>query len=398
MAVRRRDLLRSLLALGGGGSLASSPAFGAGLFSLLGGAAGPQAAAAAQAANPDFDQQSFDFWSGFLDHSASPVVVGQAQSRGKGAITSGDSEPVFLHYATNAGFSNAAELDSANLVAAGDVMVSVNTSAIKVAERDQATFDRLQNAQLRVDVAQKKSMLPVIEAMAYTAVSGMLPSGQKKSSGSSSKSSSKGSNSTAKSSSSGKSGGGGSVQSAAIDSDPTWQKMQSIILPGGEGRWALNLEAQKKDSLFYKVMELLVKNSGQFFPMIGLPGIAVSALQSFNVLYGAIHSEPVSIIKSPPIRVFATQDALQSTGAPGAANGILLQSGTYILMPANQAPDSSDLKKLKVLQGRIVPQDTTADKVDAAALDTLPDVTYVTFDVQVKTTRILSGSSNEKAG
>jgi hypothetical protein len=396
MATRRRDLLTGLLALGGAGSVSSSPAFGAALYSLLGNAAGPQVAAAAQAANPDFDQQSFDFWSGFLDHTASPTVVSQGQSRGKGAITSDDAEPVFLHFGSQ-GFNNAAELDSSNMVSDGDVVVSVNTSAIKVAERDQATFDRLQNAQLRVDVAQKKSILPVIEAMAYTAVSGMLPSGQKKSSGSSGGSSKSG-NSTAKSSSSGKSGGSGSVQNVAIESDPTWQKMQSIILPGGEGRWALNLEAQKKDSLFYKVMQLLVKNSGQFFPMIGLPGIAVSALQSFNVLYGAIHSEPVSIIKSPPIRVFATQEALQSTGAPGAANGILLQSGTYVLIPANQAPDSSDLKSLTVVQGRIVPQNTRADQVDSAALDTLPDVTYVTFDVQVKPTRILPGtSSNEKA-
>ena len=54
--------------------------------------------------------------------------------------------------------------------------------------------------------------------------------------------------------------------------------MQSIPLPGGEGRWALNLEAQKKDSLFGKVLENLVKEGGQFAPAIGLPGIAMTAL------------------------------------------------------------------------------------------------------------------------
>jgi len=169
--------------------------------------------------------------------------------------------------------------------------------------------------------------------------------------------------------------------------------MQSIPLPAGEGRWALNLEAQKKDSLFYKMLQMVIKDGGQFAPMIGLPGIAMSALQSFNVLYGAIHTKPVSIIQSHPIPVFATQDAYGAQGSGSAATGVMLRSGTYVLLPASQMPADGDLNQLSLIQGRIVPPKTAIQDLDSAAADTLRSVTYVTFDVQVSSTQIIRGPS-----
>jgi hypothetical protein len=187
------------------------------------------------------------------------------------------------------------------------------------------------------------------------------------------------------------------VQSISVSSDEAWQKMQNIPLPTGEGRWALNLEAQKKDSLFSKVLQNVVKESGMFMPMLGFPGIVMSALNSFNNLYGVLHSETVSIIKGNPVRVFATQEAVQRTGAPGSVTGILLQSGTYILIPAKQSPSVDRLKGLTVTQGRLVPEKTAIAELDAAAADTLKDVTYVTFDVEVTPTALFSGAAKKKA-
>jgi hypothetical protein len=194
-----------------------------------------------------------------------------------------------------------------------------------------------------------------------------------------------------------KSSGSASVQNISISSDAAWQKMQSIPLPGGEGRWALNLEAQKKDSLFCKVLQNLVKEGNLFAPMLSLPGIAMSALNSFNTLYGALHAEPVQIIKSNPVRVFATQSAIDSTGASASEIGaILLQPGTYVLMAAGQAPTDDQLKKLTLSQGRIIRAEDsklTGDDLDQAAsnVDALKNVTYVTFDVQVKSTSLFGG-------
>jgi hypothetical protein len=301
-------------------------------------------------------------------------------------------QPVFWHFNDKDGFKNAAALDTSKLISQGDVVVSLNTSAIKIAPQDQGTFDRLQNAQIRVDVAQKSAILPsVIEPLAYTFISGMLSSKTPpKSKGSTAGASSK-SSSASKSGSGGKSN---SVQSVSVADDPTWQKMQNIILPNGQGRWALNVEAQKKDSLFHKILQTIIGGLGQFAPMIGLPGIAMSALQSFNALYGAIHASPVQVIKSNPQRVFATQEAIQKTGSPESVSGLMLKSGTYVLIPANRAPAAEQLKNLHVIQGRVVPQEvkreTQGPDVDAAAADTLPGVTYVSFEVEVQPTSIIS--------
>jgi hypothetical protein len=386
----RRDLLKGLVALGALRELTASAALAGTLKSLSG-------QAVAQAVNPDFDRESYNFWSGFLDRVADPIVPVKGQSRGNHTSANSDLQPVFLRYGPD-GFKNAAELDASGLISEGDVTVSLNTSTIKIAPQDLQTFNRLQNAQIRVDVAQKTGILPVLEAMAYTAVSGMLSLNAKPKGKSTAASASSNPAHSAGGTSLGGAGPSGSVQSISFGSDPTWQKMQNIILPGGEGRWALNLEAQKKDSLFYKVMQAVIGNIGQFAPMIGLPGIAMTALQSFNALYGAIHAEPVPIIKSDPLRVFATQEALQKTGAPGAVTGILIQSGTYILVPAKQAPDPDDLKDLAVIQGRIVPPKTPASELDSVAANTLKDVTYVTFDVQATPTNLLRGATAGKSG
>ena len=376
MCAQRRDFLKELLAAGALPGLVIRPG-------ALGVLLDPQAA---QRVNPDFDAQAYNFWSGFTANDGRPAIVGAGQTRGAKTVP---TQPVFLHHAGD-GFKNAATLDHTKLIERGDVMVSVNTSVVKVGDDDQKTFEKLQNAQLRVDVAQKTGIIPQIEAMAYTVV-GAMRSVQ---SASKPKASTKSSSSSASKSSSSP-----TVQNISISSDAAWQKMQNIPLPTGEGRWALNLEAQKKDSLFCKVLQNIVKEGSLFAPMLSLPGIAMSALNSFNNLYGALHAEPVQIIKSNPVRVFATQEAIESTGATASEIGaVLLQPGTYILMAAGQAPSDDQLKNLTLVQDRIVQASDaklTGEDLDAAAasVDVLKNVTYVTFNVQVQATSLFGGAS-----
>ena len=363
----RRDFLEKLLAAGALPGLAASPGMGRAMGALLD-------QDRAQDVNPDLDAKAYRFWSDFLSSDAQPVVGEKAPRRGPRVD---DLQPVFWHYGPE-GFKNAAELDVGKLVSAGDVTVSVNTSAVKVAEEDRKTFQRLQNAQIRVDVAQRKAVIPILEAMAYTVVGAMrsvqaaIPS-------------------TSKSTTPKKTPA--TVQSINVNSDAAWQKMQNIPLPSGEGRWALNLEAQKKDSLFCKVLQNVIKESGLFVPMLGFPGIVMSALNSFNTIYGVLHAGTVPIIKGNPVRVFATQEALQRTGAPGSVTGILLRSGTYILIPAKQSPPVEQLNNLAVIQGRVVPPKTAPPDLDAAAADTLKGVTYVTFDVEVTPATFFTGAA-----
>ncbi len=389
MPGQRRNFLKQLFAAGALPGLFARPEA---LALLL----DPQTA---KQANPDFDSKSYDFWSGFTQKNGrSAIVTGTGPSRSGGNDA---AQPVFLHHGPD-GFKNASLLDHTKLVEEGDVVISMNTSAVKIGEDDQRTFDRVQNAQIRVDVAQKTAIIPIIEAMAYTVIGAMHSPIIGSSAGKSGSSSSgaKSTSSAAKKPSS----SAPAVQNISVASDVAWQKMQNIPLPGGEGRWALNLEAQKKDSLFSKVLETVVKEAGQFAPALGLPGIAMTALNSFNNLYGALHAEPVQVIRSNPVRVFATQSAIDSTGSSAAEIGaILLQPGTYILMSASQAPTDDQLKNLVLVQDRIVRSadaKLSGDDLDAAAadLDILKNVTYVTFDVQVKRTSLLTGANGKSSG
>ncbi len=373
MSSLRRDFLKELLAVGTLPGFMASPGAGRAIGALLD-------QDSAQSINPDLDLNEYRFWSDFLSSDAKPIVGAYARARGAGPRPD-DAQPVFLHYGPE-GFRNAAELDPGKLVSSGDVMVSVNTSTVKIAEADLKTFQRLQNAQIRVDVAQKTGIVPILEAMAYTVVGVMRSIQAQTARPSTSKST------TAKKAPP-------TVQSINVSSDAAWQKMQNIPLPTGEGRWALNLEAQRKESLFCKVLQQIVKESGLFVPMLGFPGIVVSALNSFNNLYGALHAGSVPIIKGNPVRVFATQEALQRTGAPGSVTGILLHSGTYMLTAAKQSPPMDQLKRLTVKQGRVVPPETAATELDEAAADTLKDVTYVTFDVGVTPTTLFTGAARK---
>jgi hypothetical protein len=360
----RRDLFKQIFAMGGLSALIAS----LGGSEAFGSSFDPQAASEI---NPEIDAKAYDFWSGFLTATSQPSIAGR-KTRGGGltpAAGPDDVQPVFLHHGEE-GFKNAIELNPANLVDDGDVMVSVNTSTVKVGSGDQKTFERLQNAQIRVDLTQKTGVIPVIEAMAYTLV-GAMRSVKVQVTGTAAQRKSQ-----------------PIVQNISLSSDATWQKMQNVPLPGGEGRWALNLEAQRKDSLFCKVLQNIVKEGGLFAPVLGLPGVALSALQSFNNLYGALHSKSVPVIQSSPLRVFATKAAFHGTGSPGSVTGILLQSGTYILIPGNQMPAEDQLNKLTVMQGRVVPPNTKPVELDEAAAATLKDVTYVTFDVGVTPTTL----------
>jgi len=372
MSDLRRDFLKELLAAGTLPALFATPGMGRTMSALLD-------QSGAESINLDVDAKAHSFWADFFSSDAEPVVGAYGKGRGHGSSSPDEAQPVFLHYGPE-GFKNAAELDVNKLVSAGDVMVSVNTSTVKVADEDRKTFQQLQNAQIRVDVAQKKAILPILEAMAYTLIAGMR-SGQAEFQGKPKPNAPKKTQST--------------VQSISVNDDAAWQKMQNIPLPAGEGRWALNLEAQRKDSLFAKLLHNVVKEAGMFVPMLGFPGIALSALNSFNNLYGVLHSGTVSIIKGNPVRVFATQEAIQRTGAQGSVTGILLQSGTYILTPAKQSPPIEQLRNLSVIQGRVVPPKTAPPELDAAAADTLKGVTYVTFDVEVTPTTLFTGSAKK---
>jgi hypothetical protein len=244
------------------------------------------------------------------------------------------------------------------LIQTGDLQVSMNVAAFKPANEDRATFERLQNAQLRIDIIQSHPIFNFIDPLAWTAVAALHPT---------------------------KAGKLPPLQNLSFDPTAGTSKAQAFMLPGGEGRWAVNLMAQRKDSFFYQLLRQIVPEVDRFAPFILLPGISLLALNSFNAFYGALYQPPVALFKGAPVAVYGTADALN---ASGSSTGVPLRTGTYVLVPSAHAPKLTDdrVKALELKMGYMVPKGTDLQNVYTAATspNALPDVTYATIEVSVK--------------
>jgi len=352
MTIARRDLLKEMAAIS---ALPGLTAF-----------FGPAIARAAildpsnlQGQPAGVDQETHDFWANFVSSTTQPLgripSAAHAGLNERGEKQPPDREAFFFHYGGQ-GFQAAMDIVPSQLLAEGDIGVRYNVAAFKPAAEDRATFERLQNAQLRLDIMQNQPILSILEIMAWTAVATLNPS---------------------------KSNKLPPLQNLSFNPETSTTKMQNIVLPGGEGRWAMNLYAQRKESLFYQIVQNVVKDFGKFVPVLSLPGITAVALDSFNHLYAALHNRPEYLFRMNPVPVFATASALTSSGA---SRGLPLRTGSYVLVPVAHASQltSEVLRGLELKQGFIVPKGTPATRLYETAEATLPNVTYATVDIGVR--------------
>ena len=359
MRTARRDFVKQALATGALSGAFASPAAAKAVANFL-----TQTGEAA----PAISQKQAEFWTAFADSTGVEAVqLGPVRLRGKAAGGDPGRAPIFLNYTKSAGFRSVSDIQASELLAHdGDVNMGVNVAAFHAAEADAKLFENLQSSQFRVDVIQKKAVLDFLDPMAWTAIAAMFPQ---------------------------KNGKMPKLQDTGFDPGATWQKMQSMRLPGGTGRWAFNFTLQGKESLFSQILREASTEIGRFSPVIGLPAISVGALSAFTSFYAMVHPpSSKSVFQHMPVDVFATAPAWTSRTS---SVGLPLTSGDYVLVPASQYDKmKSELPKLELQQGFVVPKNTPADDVLNVAADPakVPDVTYVTVTAQVTPAEVLPGT------
>jgi len=344
---RRRDVLAGLLATGALPALAPFLDAASGVAEQAGAAAQP-------------DPKSIQFWNDFLKKTTTPLAT-VPEGRTRGTMISSDREPFFFHAHENERVVQpASEIQKSALIPDGDVTVSLNLARFKPAREDAAKVVSSQNAQIRIDVLQTNSIIELLDQIAWTAILYAQPKKEAKLP---------------------------PVQSLAFDSTAAWQKMQNILLPKGEGRWALNFYVEKADNLLVRALKVAGKEADRWNPFFVFPGLFVKSLQSFNEIYGYFHSRPDHIYQSNPVPVYATRQALEMASA-GTSRALALHTGTYMIVPNSQCYQltPSKLSGLELLQGYVVPTKTQPTQVYEVVTkeDPLPDVSYLTFDVTVK--------------
>ncbi len=362
MAPARRDFIKDLLASGAFSGLLAAP-----------GAAQAAAKAFMQSAGgegnsqDEFDPRARDFWTAFADATdTSAQSRNGVHARGKPASGGTDlgRSPVFLQFNKSKGFRAVSDIKAEELLQHnGDVTVGLNVTGFKASEPDKKLFERLQSAQLRLDMMQNKPFLSTLDPMAWTAIAALFPT---------------------------KNGKMPPLANLSFDPGATWQKMQSVVLPGGTGRWAVNFSIQEKASMFSKIMKNLITEFGRFAPALGMPAISVGALSAFTAFYAYIHPPNTTpLFETLPVNVYATAPTWKELAE---SEGLPLAAGDYVLVPRNQVNEiKSELANLELQQGYIVPRGTTGLEIYNAALDTkkVPDVTYVTVSARVRPSQLI---------
>lgn len=367
MRSARRDFMKQALATGAFSGLFATPAAAEAVAKLF-------AQSGGDAPENHISHQQAEFWTSFADSTGVPAVqTGAFRLRGKGAGSDPGRAPVFLNFTKQTGFRAITDIKPSELLQHdGDVNMGVNVAGFRAAEADTKLFENLQSSQFRVDVIQKKAVLNFLDPMAWTAIAAMFPR---------------------------ENGKMPKLQDTGFDPGSTWQKMQSMRLPGGSGRWAFNFTLQAKESMFSQLLKTATTEIGRFAPVIGLPAISVGALSAFTSFYAFVHpASSKSVFQHMPVDVFATA---KSWEAQTSSVGLPLLSGDYILVPASQYSKIKEaLPNLELQQGFVVPKGTSpGDALEVAADPTkVPDVTYVTVTAQVTPAELIQETKPAATG
>jgi hypothetical protein len=157
-----------------------------------------------------------------------------------------------------------------------------------------------------------------------------------------------------------------------------------ILLPGAEGKLAMNLTLPDRHSLLHKVISMGLQGAGIAAPLVSLPAISVPAIKAFTSFYNTLVQNAGFIINSPLKDVVASYDAVDSGNMH--ADALKLLTGQYVIVPANStAAIASAMNDLKMVNGYLVPK-SIANNADpmTVAQSALPGITYATLKVSVQ--------------
>jgi len=340
MTIRRRDFLSGA---------ATGAAAGAALPALL----GPMMAFAQQQQNASptpvvLDEDVIKFWT-------QQVRRDTLQRGGPEEPENETLLPEFLIYTEEHGFRSISEVPDAELAPEGDVAVNMWVNGFRPAGKELEKFENQNTASLRIDIQQRKPIIPILEPMAWVAAAAMNPTKGKS-----------------------------SVQMTDLNYTANG-RMQNVPLPAGYGRWSWNLFLQRPESFLSKFIGFTLQEAVKFSPLFTLPAVATPALHAVDSVfaYWMAVSHTDWVFKAPNVDVFATQDTKDLVNT---ATAVPLVDGTYVLIPRTSLGqfDKSKVKDFEVQRGVIVPKGTAATDVFEACKTCMPEFTYLTVKLTVK--------------
>ncbi len=161
-------------------------------------------------------------------------------------------------------------------------------------------------------------------------------------------------------------------------------QVSHVVLNDGAGQMSVNITTTPTTSLLDRILGVTIPGTKILTPLLGFPGIALPALQSFYTFYGQLeksHAENF-LLNSEQQDVVVTQQGADNSLI--SADALKLVSGTYVFLPKAQENDlDKEMDKLVVRNGYLVDRNSTATP-DIRIAEAVPTVSYVTLNVKVE--------------
>ncbi len=294
---------------------------------------------------------SFAFWTKEV-RDPKKGEIGAASLNSRGAM--------FFYYDDHSKkFVGGTDIDPDSLPEKGDTNIELRVLRFRPSQGDRSSFEHTKGGSLRIDVQQQEPLAGLLEKLAWTSISGLVP---------------------------GEKGKLPDLSSLKFDPGSSWGQLQQIPLPGGEGRWTWNFFLQREQSVWGKILKVV--HSGvtagapqAFFGVLGLPAIGLSALEQVDKLVAYLTNirDQEWLFKSPAFYVGTTKKACKHIGT-----GVLpLKTGNYLIVPEGQA-QQMDTSWTINSAGLLVPLNTSAPKQFQVAAQTAPGLTYLTVYVNAQ--------------
>lgn len=162
-------------------------------------------------------------------------------------------------------------------------------------------------------------------------------------------------------------------------------QLTHVVLNDGAGHMSINVTSTPTTSLLDKVLGGLIEGTKILSPLLGFPGIALSALQNFYSFYGQLEqSRPENfLLNSEQQDVVVTQKGTDNTLI--SASALKLVTGTYFLVPKSQEADlEKEMDKLVVSNNSYLVERDVKGTPDELIKQAVQTVSYVALNVRVQ--------------
>jgi hypothetical protein len=298
--------------------------------------------------------QTGDFWGSFYDSVDPAKSRGRRTAGGKPAVA---GKGVRYLYFDKAGLRYTDQLKPTDLLDhPGDVSVSIMLGQFRPGTGDAQSIRQLTSSQLRVDCVQTKPFLNLLAPAAWVAMASLFTD---------------------------QAGKLPSLQNLGFQQPNLMSGENKVILPGGSGKFAVNISSMTKESVLHKILRNGIKVAGMASPLLGFPSISIPAMQTFTAIYSLLEERASFIMSSPLLDAAATQAALKDPSFPPSF--VPIKDGQYVMVPLEHTDDlAKKMPDLEVNQGWLVDKTDTSNRpVDRKAQDTLPQVTYLTLQMKI---------------